>query len=142
MMNRPSTLSKSPLPALPATLNHLVIVAGGRGARLASVIGDSPKVLVPVGGKPVLQHQLELAAATGIEEVTIFAGHLAEKIHEFVSDGSQFGLKVRILTEKDPLGNSGAVLQSLDLLPEHFLVVYGNLMIAVDLRRIVQLHMD
>jgi D,D-heptose 1,7-bisphosphate phosphatase len=141
-MNRPSTLSKSPLPALPATLNHLVIVAGGRGARLASVIGDSPKVLVPVGGKPVLQHQLELAAATGIEEVTIFAGHLAEKIHEFVSDGSQFGLKVRILTEKDPMGNAGAVLQSLDLLPEHFLVVYGDLMIAVDLRRIAQLHMD
>ena len=134
-MNRPSTLSKTLVPALPATLNHLVIVAGGRGARLASVIGDSPKVLVPVGGKSVLQHQLELAKSAGIEEVTIFAGHLAEKIHDFVGDGSRFGLKVHILTEKDPMGNAGAVLQSLDLLPVHFFVVYGDLMLAVDLRR-------
>jgi D,D-heptose 1,7-bisphosphate phosphatase len=132
MINTPSTLSKTLVPSLPATLNHLVIVAGGRGARLASVIRDSPKVLVPVGGKPILQHQLELAVATGIEEVTIFAGHLAEKIHDFVGDGSRFALKVRILTEKDPMGNAGAVLQSLDLLPEHFFVVYGDLMLAVD----------
>src|ERR1700757_839175 len=118
MINSPSTLSKTLVPSLPATLNHLVIVAGGRGARLASVIRDLPKVLVPVGGKPVLQHQLELAAATGIEEVTIFAGHLAEKIHAFVGDGSRFGLKVCVVTENEPLGNAGAMLQSLDLLPE------------------------
>ena len=142
MINSPSTLSKTLVPSLPVTLNHLVIVAGGRGARLASVIRDLPKVLVPVGGKPVLQHQLELAAATGIEEVTIFAGHRAEKIHDFVGDGSRFALKVRILTEKDPMGNAGAVLQSLDLLPEHFFLVYGDLMLAVDLRRIAKLHMD
>ena len=138
----PSAHLKTSAPSLPATLNHLVIVAGGRGVRLASVIGDSPKVLVPVGGKPVLQHQLELAAAAGIEEVTIFAGHRAEKIHDFVGDGSRFGLKVRIFTENEPLGNAGALLQSLDLLPEHFMLAYGDLMLAVDLRRIAKLHMD
>src|SRR5579863_7629728 len=126
MTNLPSPISRNLAMSLSGTLNHLVIVAGGRGARLASVIGDSPKVLVPVGGKPVLQHQLELAAAAGIEEVSIFAGHLAEKIHDFVGDGSRFGLKVRIYTENEPLGNAGAVLQSLDLLPEHFFVVYGD----------------
>ncbi len=130
------------MPSLPATLNHLVIVAGGRGVRLASVIGDLPKVLVPVGGKPVLQHQLELAALTGIEEVSIFAGHLAEKIREFVGDGSRFGLKARILTEDEPLGNAGAILQSLDLLPEHFFVVYGDLMMAVDLERMAKRHIE
>ena len=130
------------MPSVSATLNHLVIIAGGRGVRLASVIGDLPKVLVPVGGKPVLQHQLELAEAAGIEEVTIFAGHRAEKILEFVGDGSRFGLKVRILTENKPMGNAGALLQSLDLLPEHFFVVYGDLMLAVDLRRVAKLHMD
>lgn len=123
-------------------LNHLVIVAGGPGIRLASVAGDLPKVLVPVGGKPVLQHQLELAAGAGIDEVTIFAGHLAEKIHHFVGDGSRFGLRVRIFTEKEPMGNAGALLQSLDLLPEHYFVVYGDLMLAVDLQRIAKRHLD
>jgi D,D-heptose 1,7-bisphosphate phosphatase len=109
---------------------------------LASVAGDLPKVLVPVGGKPVLQHQLELAAGAGIDEVTIFAGHLAEKIHHFVGDGSRFGLRVRIFTEKEPMGNAGALLQSLDLLPEHYFVVYGDLMLAVDLQRIAKRHLD
>ena len=123
-------------------LNHLVIVAGGPGTRLASVTGNLPKVLVPVGGKPVLQHQLELAVGAGIEEVTIFAGHLAEKILDFVGNGSRFGLRVRILTEKEPMGNAGAVLQSLDLLPEHYFVVYGDLMLAVDLQRIAKAHID
>ena len=130
------------MPTSSPKLNHLVIVAGGPGIRLASVTGDLPKVLVPVGGKPVLQHQLELAVGAGIEEVTIFAGHLAEKILDFVGNGSRFGLRVRILTEKEPMGNAGAVLQSLDLLPEHYFVVYGDLMLAVDLQRIAKRHID
>lgn len=123
-------------------LKHLVIVAGGPGSRLASVAKGLPKVLVPVGGKPVLQHHLELAAGAGIEEVTIFAGHLSEKILHFVGDGSRFGLRVRVFTEKEPMGNAGALLQSLDLLPEHYFVVYGDLMLAVDLQRMAKRHMD
>ena len=92
-----------------------MIVAGGRGMRLGgvSVAGDLPKVLVPAqGGKPVLQHQLELALAAGIDEVTIFAGHLAEKILAFIGDDlKRFGLRVRIFTEKEPMGTAGALLQ-------------------------------
>ena len=130
------------MPPSLTTINHLVIVAGGRGMRLASVAGDLPKVLVPVGGKPVLQHQLELAVAAGIDEVTIFAGHLAEKILAFIGDGSRFGLRVRIFTEKEPMGTAGALLQSLDFLPEHCFVVYGDLMFAVDLQRIAKRHID
>src|ERR1700731_4447878 len=73
---------------------HLVILAGGKGTRLASVTGDLPKVLVPIGGKPVIQHHLELAAVAGITDVTIFAGYLGSQIERFVGDGSRFGLTV------------------------------------------------
>jgi histidinol-phosphate phosphatase family protein len=130
------------VPRSSSTLNHLVIVAGGPGVRLASVAGGLPKVLVPVGGKPVLQHQLELAERAGIDEVTIFAGHLSEKISDFVGDGSRFGLRVRVFAEKEPMGNAGALLQSLDLLPEDYFVVYGDLMLAVDLQRVAKRHLD
>src|ERR1700739_2192514 len=130
MANSPSALSRTLMPSVSATLNHLVIIAGGRGLRLSSVLGDLPKVLVPVGGKPVLQHQLELVAGAGIDEVTVLAGHRAEKIFEFVGDGSRFGLKARIFTENEPMGNAGALLQSLDLLPEQYFVLYGVLMLA------------
>lgn len=120
---------------------HLVIVAGGMGSRLSAVAGDLPKVLVLVGGKPVLQHQLELAVKNGIHDVTIFAGHLADKISTFVGDGSKFGLRVRVLVEREPLGNAGAVLQFLDSLPESFFVVYGDVMLGVDLERMALEHL-
>lgn len=123
-------------------IKHIAIIAGGKGDRLISVAGELPKVLVPVGGKPVLQHQLELAAAAGIEHATIFAGHRSEPIREFTGDGSRFGIRVRVLTENEPMGNAGALLQSLDLLPEHFFVLYGDLMLAVDLVQLAKRHMD
>src|ERR1700730_10422622 len=84
-------------------VKHAAIVVGGKGTRLASISGETPKVLVPVGGKPVLAHQLELAAAAGIREVTIFAGHLAEQIEAFVNDGAQFGVRAQIFVEQEPL---------------------------------------
>ena len=122
--------------------DHLAILAGGKGTRLVAISGDQPKVLVPVGGKPVLAHQLELAAAAGIREVTVFAGHLAEQIDAFIGDGTRFGLAVRMCVEQEPLGSAGALLASLDLLPEHFLLVCGDIMLAVDLERMARRHLE
>jgi D,D-heptose 1,7-bisphosphate phosphatase len=121
---------------------HLVIIAGGKGRRLAAVAGDLPKALVPVGGKPVLQHQLELAAAAGIHAVTIFGGYGADQIEAFIGDGSRFGLKAQVSVEPQPMGNAGALLHSLDALPEEFFVVYGDVMLAVDLPRLAQAHSE
>ncbi len=123
-------------------IDHLVIVAGGKGTRLSALFGNIPKALVPVGGKPVLQHQLELAARAGVRAATIYAGFLADQIAEFVGDGSRFGMKVAVRVEDAPLGNAGAVLQSLDTLPERFFVMYGDVMMAVDLERMSRFHED
>ncbi len=123
------------------SIKHLVIIAGGKGTRLAAVAGAVPKVLVPIGGKPILQHHLELAVASGIEAVTIFAGHLAGDVEAFVGKGSNFGLSVRVVVENEPLGTAGAVVNSLDLLPEHFFALYGDVMLAEDLRGIAKMHL-
>ena len=121
-------------------IRQVVILAGGSGTRLASVTGSIPKSLVLVGDKPVLQHQLELAATFGATDVRIFGGYLADQIIEFVGDGSRFGLRVTVEVESQPLGNAGAVLQKLDLLDDQFLVLYGDLMAAVDLSRFSDAH--
>jgi D,D-heptose 1,7-bisphosphate phosphatase len=142
MTNCHSALSTSCDASSSLRVNHLVIVAGGRGARLSSIAGDLPKALVPVGGKTVLEHQLDLAARYGIDEVTIFAGYLAEKICDFVGNGSRFSPRIRIFTEHEPMGNAGALLRSLDVLPEHFFVAYGDLMLAVDLQRMARRHLE
>src|SRR5262245_58735186 len=123
-----------------ATIDRLVIVAGGKGVRLASVTGDSPKVLTPVGGKPVLQHQVELAAACGVRDVTIFAGHLGHKVAEFVGDGSRFGLAARVMIEKEPLGNAGGLLRELNALADQFFLLYGDVMLAVDFQKMAGAH--
>jgi len=124
------------------TAGHLVIAVGGKGTRLAGIGGEVPKVLMPIGGKPVLQHQLELAASAGIRDVTLLAGHAGEKIAAFAADGSRFGLNVRTLIENEPLGNAGQLLRSLDSMPEHFLFLYGDIMLAVDLERLVRRHIE
>jgi NDP-sugar pyrophosphorylase family protein len=126
----------------PPRVTHLVIIAGGSGSRLSTIAGALPKALVPIGGKPILQHQVELAAGTGVQDVTVFGGHGAERIAEFVGDGSRFGLRVRVVKESRPLGTAGGVLQALDSLPDHFFVLYGDLMLAIHLERMAKWHLD
>ncbi len=123
-------------------IEHLAIIAGGGGSRMAGTpFATTPKTLIPIGGKPVLQHQLELAAAAGVRDVTIFAGHLADQIVAFAGDGSRFGLEVRTRVEAAPQGNAGALVAALSELPEQFFVLYGDVMAAVDLGRMGAFHM-
>jgi NDP-sugar pyrophosphorylase family protein len=126
----------------PSPVSHLIIIAGGPGLRLLPLVADLPKVLVPVDGKPVLGHQLDLAAASGIQDVIVFAGYLSEKVSAFVDGRSNSGVDVRVLVEEEPRGTAGAVLQCLDTLPEHFYVLYGDIMVAADLRRMAAFHLE
>jgi len=128
--------------ASPAAVDHLVIVAGGKGERLAELFPGLPKALVPIGGKPVLAHQLALAAESGIAGVTVLAGHLSSQIAAFVGDGSCYGVAAKVLMEAEPLGSAGALVQHLDAWPENFFVLYGDVMAAVDLPRLAQFHID
>lgn len=123
------------------TVTHMVIVAGGKGTRLAAVTGDIPKVLAPVAGKPVLQHQLELAAACGVKTVTVLAGHLAQQVEAFVGDGSRFGLAANVLVEHEPLGNAGLLARHVGEMPDHFFVLYGDVMLGVDLQKMAAAHL-
>ena len=115
---------------------------GVKAADLPVCLAICRKSLIPVGDKPLLQHQLELAARSGIKEITIFAGYLADQIAEFAGNGSRFGIAVRVQVEDRPSGTAGAVVRSLDLLPEHFFVLYGDLMLAVDLQRMGERHLS
>jgi D,D-heptose 1,7-bisphosphate phosphatase len=103
---------------------------------------ETPKALILIGGKPVLQHQLELAARFGITEVSLFVGHLGGRIADFVGDGARFGVRARVFVEHAPLGNAGALMAALDSLPEQFFVLYGDVMAAVDLGRMGAFHLE
>jgi histidinol-phosphate phosphatase family protein len=119
-----------------------VILAGGQGTRLRDRLGDLPKPMVPIGGKPLLEHQIELVRRHGFEEAVLFVHHRAETIQQHFGDGQRWGLRMVYLVEHEPLGTAGAVLAGLDRLAERFLVLYGDTMVNVDLDRLWRVHAE
>lgn len=117
---------------------QLVILAGGKGTRLKECLGDLPKPMIPVAGKPLLEHQIELAARHGFTEILIFVCYGASVIRAQLGDGSRWGLRIRYVIEKEPLGTAGAVLAGYAELLPTFMVIYGDVMLNVDLERVWQ----
>src|SRR5580765_350532 len=121
-------------------MKQLVILAGGKGTRLKERLGDLPKPMIPIGGKPLLEHQIELARQYGFLDIVIFVCYRPDLIEEHLGDGSKWGVKLRYVVEREPLGTAGAVLAGLEMLAGRFVVLYGDTMVNVDLERIWQAH--
>jgi len=122
------------------TTRQAVILAGGMGTRLRERLGDLPKPMIPIGGKPLIEHQVELAARHGCRSILILAGYRAEVIQAHLGDGSRWGVHIEHLVERHPLGTAGAVLEAWPHLAERFLVLYGDEMVNVDLDRLWRAH--
>lgn len=86
-----------------------VIMAGGKGTRLASVTKDIPKPMVQIDGKPLLQYQIENLRDNGVLNIILIIGHLGYVIREYFGDGSKFGVKISYFEEESPLGTAGAL---------------------------------
>ncbi|MCX6904909.1 MAG: HAD-IIIA family hydrolase [Verrucomicrobia bacterium] len=121
-------------------IGQVVILAGGQGTRLKDRLGDLPKPMIPIAGKPLLEHQIELARQHGLARVLMFVCHRADLIAAHFGDGSRWGLRVEYVLEKEPLGTAGAVWAGLDKLEDQFVVIYGDTMVNVDLTRLCQAH--
>ncbi len=117
-------------------MKQLVILAGGMGTRLKARLGDLPKPMVPIAGKPLLEHHVELAKRHGFDDILIFACYRADLIERHFGDGSRWGVRIRTIVEREPLGTAGAVLAGYELLAGEFVVIYGDTMVNVDLERI------
>ena len=113
----------------------LAIIAGGKGTRLG--IEGIPKPMVRIGGKPTLEHQIDLAKKYEITDIYILSGHLGEIIADYFGDGAAFGVRITHLIEKYPLGTGGAIAQLEDKLAERFMVFYGDVFLDVDLRSLI-----
>ncbi|HEX4227411.1 MAG TPA: HAD-IIIA family hydrolase [Bryobacteraceae bacterium] len=114
---------------------QLVVVAGGRGTRLKDRLGDLPKPMVAIGGKPLLEHLILLAARHEIRDVLILTGYGGEFIEDYFGSGEPWGVRIRYRREDRPLGTAGAVLHAFDDLDSTFLLMYGDTMMNVDLNR-------
>jgi NDP-sugar pyrophosphorylase family protein len=105
----------------------VAILAGGRGTRIAALAGDLPKALVPLDGRPFLDHQLRWLEASGVTNVVLCVGYGAERIERAIGDGARWGLRVAYSHDgTQARGTGGAIVGALPLLGDRFLVVYGD----------------
>jgi D,D-heptose 1,7-bisphosphate phosphatase len=116
-------------------MRQAVILAGGKGTRLQSVLGDVPKPLAEVGGVPLLGHQLALLEQHGFEEALLLVSHGAEKIRDWLAGPYAPKLRVTLVDDGVPRGTAGAVLAAHHLLAPSFVVLYADTMMGVDLSR-------
>jgi histidinol-phosphate phosphatase family protein len=120
---------------------HLVILAGGKGTRLKERLGDLPKPMVPIAQRPLLEHQIVLARDYEFSQITLLLGYGAEKIRAYFGNGAAWNVEINYIVEPVPRGTAGAVLKALDWLPDRFLIMYGDTMLNVDLRRFYNAHL-
>jgi len=131
-----------------AKVTTAMVLAAGQGTRLKPLTLEIPKVLLPIGGVPLICYTLAWLKRHGISGVVINLHHLGEKIREFLGDGSRFGLEIVYSPEEIPLGTAGGVKKMERLLATKsqspvanlFVVAYGDVLTDLDLSTMISLH--
>jgi NDP-sugar pyrophosphorylase family protein len=118
-----------------------VILAAGRGSRLAPLTDRCPKPMIPIGGKPLLEHIVRLLTAHGFDQLFINLHHLPEQISEYFGDGSQWGASINYSREEHLLGTAGAVKNIFSSTNEPILVYYGDNLCNVDIGALWRQHL-
>jgi NDP-sugar pyrophosphorylase family protein len=121
-----------------------MILAAGRGTRLATVEPDVPKPLVMIGGEPLLARQLRYLGANGVRRVVVNAHHLSAAIEAFAAEYRTRGaLQLTVVTETELLGTAGGVRNALERLGDDpFVVLYGDVLISAPLAPLLATHHD
>lgn len=118
-----------------------VILAGGKGTRLAPYTIVFPKPLVPVGNMPILEIVVRQLRCAGIDHVTMAVGHLAHLLMAFFGDGTRFGMRIDYSVEDTPLGTAGP-LALIGGLEDTFLVMNGDILTTLDCKALVAYHCE
>jgi mannose-1-phosphate guanylyltransferase / phosphomannomutase len=119
---------------------QVVILAGGRGTRMGALTERVPKPMLALAGKPLLEHQIELARRFGFTEIIVLTGHLGEVIEDHFGDGSKWNVRIRYHRETQPLGTAGAIKEIEGWLRGDFVVFYGDIVMDLDLRALAAFH--
>ena len=125
-----------------ALLDVALVPAAGRGTRLGRIGAALPKALVPIGGRPAIDHIFETLRQAGISRVFLVVGYKKEQLISYVEDGSDFGLKVAYLTQPNPKGIASALLHAESFIHGDFLCLLGDTLLNPkdSLKHLVDFH--
>jgi len=129
-------------PRFNSRMNRVVIMAGGKGIRMRPLTENTPKPMVLIAGKPILEHILERLKQQGFSLFTICTSYLGQVIKEYFGDGSKWDVDIEYIDEKSPLGTAGSIrnLQKVGNLP--FIVTNGDIISEINLGDMVDFHVE
>ena len=119
-----------------------VVMAGGEGTRLRPLTSNQPKPMVPIVGKPCMEHIIELLKEHGFEDVIVTVAFLPQAIRSYFGGGETLGVDVSYSVEESPLGTAGSVRLAAGRLDDTFLVISGDALCDVDLTKLVEFHRE
>lgn len=125
-------------------VDQALILAGGKGINLRPYTYEMPKCMLPVTGKPVLEHVIECMRENDIRDLVISIGYLGEKIKEYFGDGSKFGVKIKYIVQgNSEKGTAQPVKQAEKLLDSQkpFILYYGDVLAEINLKDFIDYHL-
>ena len=117
-----------------------VILAGGLGTRLRPYTKSLPKPMLPLGGKPILEYEIEWARKNGIKEIVLCVSYLRNKIEDYFGDGKKFGVKIEYAVSKKPLATAGQLKTAEKFIDDTFVCLYGDSIYNFSLRNMIKHH--
>ena len=119
------------------SVRQCVILVGGAGTRLGELTHSMPKPMLPVAGRPFLEHLIEKAAGHGFDRILLLAGHQAQVVQTWTGGdqiAQRYGVEIAMSLEPRPLGTGGALIHARDRLDDAFLLVNGDTWFDFDWR--------
>jgi dTDP-glucose pyrophosphorylase len=120
--------------------NVMAIMAGGQGTRMRPHTEACPKPLLPVGGRPILEHIIQRASAEGFRTFVIAVHYLGHMIEDYFGDGSRWSVQIEYLHETEPLGTAGALAALTDKISEPVVVSNGDILTDVRYGELLDFH--
>lgn len=117
-----------------------VILAGGQGMRMRSVVADRPPCMLLVAGRPLLEHLIRRLVDQGVRDIVLATGYRSMPIRAHFGDGHLFGCEIRYSQESAHLGTAGALRLAEPLLAERFLLLHGNALVDLDVEAFAARH--
>ena len=119
-----------------------VVMAGGEGTRLRPLTSNQPKPMVPIVGKPCMEHIVELLRRHDFSDVIVTLAFMPQAIRSYFGDGEGMGMNISYSVEESPLGTAGSVRQAVGNDDEPVLVISGDALCDIDLTSLVAFHRD
>ncbi|MFL5932979.1 MAG: NDP-sugar synthase, partial [Gaiellaceae bacterium] len=119
-----------------------VVMAGGEGTRLRPLTSNQPKPMVPIVGKPCMEHILELLREHDLDDVIVTVAFMPQAIRSYFGNGDNVGVTIEYSVEESPLGTAGSVRLASGRLEETFLVISGDALCDVDLTELIRFHRE